>query len=707
MENPLVSHSPIPSVDLGLNSIDDSSQPGFTLSDISSLKSASSGSENSLDKAFNNSNGDTEKALRHVTFLIQELTDTEFTYINALTDVVDGYICRLRADPTSGFDETTMLEAFINIEEILSFHRVIHSELLASDSNPHRVAELFLSNIPTLTRLYVEFCAAFPASLSRLDQLHNSEPSKSALAQCQRELGHIFPVEEYLHRAVQRFLKYPLLFKDMNKKLSPIVGYDIVKEALDQLLITALKINSVKRVQELEAVELIGWKGEKLTNMGDLLLEDSFKISGAKEPRYLFLFKKCLLVTKRKENSDTTCSFAYKSFFSLDNITLKEHVQSDFLKWIIIASKGTELTIMSRDTEQKERWTREVKRCIVFSTPGLNDQQREELLNKLPSLQFNVDNLNSIWSKAHNKKRKKPVKRSESVKIVHSGEFSDSDNLSINSEVSQMFEVDGPGYETRTAEPSLTTRRKSDAVRRGALRKKGLESDSGIDTPTPEEAVKKVVTESIKQDEEVMVDEERERQSNAATTIENDSSDSVSDDRASLETESLDLETEKTEEDLVAPDQIRESMERLTPLDSVAKEEWSHDISEEDESEDVSQEQPSEPECITFHSELSRVTEENLSDIENPKSEEVEEEVELSTGTESLLGWASRQFVNSEWYPAPVLCLVYFLAVAIQFVFQCIPLWVLVVVCVGSVGGLVGKKVFEKRRQIESSKKFE
>jgi len=440
MGDPVYSHSPVPSV----ASLDDSTQPGFTLSDISSLKSASSGSEQSLDKIGTlplNIN-DTDKKLKHVGFLLDEMKDTELTYINALTDVTEGYIARLRVDVTSGFTVDIIKEAFVNIEVIHLFHEKFHTDLINCDNSHKLVAQLFLNKIDILTLMYVEFCSAFPRSLEKLEELHSTEPSKSALAQCQRELGHIFAVEEYLHRAVQRFLKYPLLFKDMAKKLVDLDGYEIVKKALDKLLVTAVKINAVKRVQELQANELVGRKGDNLTLMGDLLLEDSFKLVGAKDRRYLFLFKQSLLLTKKRESDGTfknhkaDGTFAYKNEIAMDNITLKEQVDNDFLKWTIIVGKGSEMfTFQARDDEQKDRWTREIKRCIVYSMPGLTEEQKESLLLKLPSLKNDYEHIDRIWKRASKKTKK--AKRSESVRILHNPERDDMDNTS---EISQAFD---------------------------------------------------------------------------------------------------------------------------------------------------------------------------------------------------------------------------------------------------------------------------
>lgn len=259
-----------------------------------------------------------------------------------------------------------------------------------------------------------------------------------------------------------------------------------------------MKINSVKRVQELQAHELIGWKGGDLKNMGDLLLEDSFKVSGTKDPRHLFLFKDGLLFTKKKDNDGV---FTFKNLVSMNNITLKEQVDSDFLKWTVLGKGSTSFTLISKDADQKDQWTREMKRCIVYSTPGLTDIEKEQLLLKLPSLKNNVDHISNIWKKV-SKKNKKLSKRSESVKILHNTEC-ESDTFSINSEISQAFDVElqSPinNHSTVTSPSDSGINSEFGLTRKSAYKKKiGCEEESVSieDTPSYEE------TTSIEEQEE-------------------------------------------------------------------------------------------------------------------------------------------------------------------------------------------------------------
>lgn len=598
MGDQFVSHSPIPSVE-----IDDSTQPGFTLSDVSSLKSASSGSEHSLDKisSFPSNLNEIEKKLKHVGFLIDEMNETEATYVRALTDVIDGYIKRLRRDMSSGFDDATISEVFVNIEDICSFHDNLHRQLLECDSDHRLVAKLFIENIDVLAKMYIDFCSAFPKSLEKLEELHGVDPYRSALAQCQSELGHMFPVEEYLHRAVQRFLKYPLLFKDMAKKLISIDGHDIVKQALDKLLVTAVKINSVKRVQELQAHELVGWKGGDLRSMGDLLLEDSFKVSGAKDPRILFLFKDCLLFTKKKEADGI---FSYKNSLPMNNITLKEQVDNDFLKWSVLGKGSESYTMLSKDPEQKDRWTRELKRCIVYSTPGLTDMQKEALLMKLPSLKNDVEHFDRIWKRATKKSKK--AKRSESVRILHNTDC-DSDNFSINSEISAAFDLDSPSVPNKNHFLPSTIESKEHSTENGFDRRSALKKRQSVEEdPIPEVDAPEPIPESI-------------------------------------------------------PEPISESPTHSLSDSPLESEEVAEDKISEDEEDLV----------LSFKTELSKHTEaEHIvdSDIENIYSdEEANEPVEFNSGADPALGFFANLLLNSQFYPGTILGLIYIIACLIQF----------------------------------------
>lgn len=681
-----MSHSPIPSVEY-----EDNSNIYHGTSEVSSLRSMSSasGSEQSLDKVSASLISlpglqDSEKKLRHVGYLIEEMIDTELTYIKALTDVTNGYMRRLQADQSSGFDAETVEVVFSNSEEILFFHEKLHTGLLECNSDHRLVAQLFINKIEKFTEMYIKFCSTFPRSLKRLEQLHQLEPFKSALLQCQRELGHIFALEEYLHRAVQRFLKYPLLFKDMAKKLLGLDGHDVVKEALDKLMVTAVKINSVKRVQELQAHELLGWKGEDLTSLGDLLLEDSIRTVGAKDPRYLFLFKERLFITKKKDSEGI---FTYKTSMALNSITLKEHSEDDFLKWTILGQgKGSEsnVTLISKDDEQKDRWTREIKRCIVYSTPGLTDYQKEALLLKLPSLKNNAEQVDRLWKRVTKKSKK--VKKSDSVRILKNKECHEPDTFSISSEISQAFDLDSPVVINKTILDSENTHSiKSDITlnRQSAVKKRystsasdpGHISDKDIDGLDIPAISSEGASSDLQLDDETLND-----------TDHHDSDAHQEVDLVEVESEDDDSGTDNLLHNIALDSEIRDELSRLSEpspdgleadvlgigLDSAAQDELSHQSETEADAMTNTEDMLDD---VDFSTELSRQSEaaeeeeeeSEVSEIDNPVSDMETAPDELITGADGIFSFFNRLILESSLYPATVFCLMYIIACGIYF----------------------------------------
>lgn len=69
------------------------------------------------------------------------------------------------------------------------------------------------------------------------------------------------------------------------------------------------------RVQEIQA-QLYGWSGPALTALGELIAEGTFRVSGARGRRHVFLFDKVLLMAKSKQDG----SLAYKTHINVRNM---------------------------------------------------------------------------------------------------------------------------------------------------------------------------------------------------------------------------------------------------------------------------------------------------------------------------------------------------------------------------------------------------
>ena len=101
-------------------------------------------------------------------------------------------------------------------------------------------------------------------------------------------------------------------------------GHSTVLTALESMTCMAQHINDMKRkhehllrVQEIQSI-LYGWTGADLTTFGELVLEDMFRMHGAKGWRQVFLFDKAVL-TKKKEDGNLLFKDAIMvSYYSIE-----------------------------------------------------------------------------------------------------------------------------------------------------------------------------------------------------------------------------------------------------------------------------------------------------------------------------------------------------------------------------------------------------
>ncbi|KAL6954795.1 Pleckstrin y domain-containing G member 1 [Sarracenia purpurea var. burkii] len=100
-----------------------------------------------------------------------------------------------------------------------------------------------------------------------------------------------------------------------------------------------------------------------LITFGELYAEGSFRISGAKALRHVFLFEHMLLVTKKKEAGILN----YKTHIMCSNLMLVECIPKELLSFQIIPFDNPKMqfTIHARSLEEKRHWTLELKRVIL------------------------------------------------------------------------------------------------------------------------------------------------------------------------------------------------------------------------------------------------------------------------------------------------------------------------------------------------------
>uniref|UniRef100_A0A1I7VXR6 DH domain-containing protein n=1 Tax=Loa loa TaxID=7209 RepID=A0A1I7VXR6_LOALO len=192
----------------------------------------------------------------------------------------------------------------------------------------------------------------------------------------QAVLGHSLPLSAYLLKPVQRVLKYHLFLENILKASADSKTLSdgdraVILQALHCMTSQAEKINEEKkRVEHLERVRelqnaLHKWcidEKEDLSKYGDLLLEATFKLAGAKTNRQLFLFEEMLLIVKER-NGALIC----KDYIMCSSLMLNESISTDPLAFQVLSYDNPKIhyIFLASSMDQKRHWMKELKRMML------------------------------------------------------------------------------------------------------------------------------------------------------------------------------------------------------------------------------------------------------------------------------------------------------------------------------------------------------
>ncbi|KAM9665922.1 pleckstrin homology domain-containing family G member 1 isoform 1-T1 [Trichechus inunguis] len=306
--------------------------------------------------------------LLYVDRVVQEILETERTYVQDLKSIVEDYLDCIR-DQTKlplGTEERSAL--FGNIQDIYHFNSELLQDLENCENDPVAIAECFVSKSEEF-HIYTQYCTNYPRSVAVLTECMRNKMLAKFFRERQETLKHSLPLGSFLLKPVQRILKYHLLLHEIENHLDKDTeGYDVVLDAIDTMQRVAWHINDMKRkhehavrLQEIQSL-LTNWKGPDLTSYGELVLEGTFRIQRAKNERTLFLFDKLLLITKKRDDT-----FTYKAHILCSNLMLVEVIPKEPLSFSVFHYKNPKLqhTVQAKSQQDKRLWVLHLKRLIL------------------------------------------------------------------------------------------------------------------------------------------------------------------------------------------------------------------------------------------------------------------------------------------------------------------------------------------------------
>ncbi|XP_029351686.1 pleckstrin homology domain-containing family G member 1 isoform X1 [Echeneis naucrates] len=309
----------------------------------------------------------------YVDRVVQEILDTERTYVQDLRSIVEDYLESISNQSRLALTSEDKGSLFGNIQDIYHFNRDLLHDLEKCNADPVAIAECFVSKSEEF-HIYTQYCTNYPRSVAVLTECMRNKALAKFFRERQESLRHSLPLGSYLLKPVQRILKYHLLLHEIaNHMEKDTETYEVVQEAIDTMQRVAWHINDMKRkhehavrLQEIQS-QLTNWKGPDLIGYGELVLEGTFRLQRAKNERTLFLFDKLLLITKKREEN-----YTYKAHILCCNLMLVEVIPKEPLSFSVFHYKNPKLqhTVQAKSQQDKRMWILHLKRLILENHPA-------------------------------------------------------------------------------------------------------------------------------------------------------------------------------------------------------------------------------------------------------------------------------------------------------------------------------------------------
>ncbi|XP_065124938.1 rho guanine nucleotide exchange factor TIAM2 [Paramisgurnus dabryanus] len=265
--------------------------------------------------------------------VIQELVDTEKSYVKDLGSLFDIYLNPLQGETFLSHDEMESL--FGSLPEMLDFQKVFLQTLEERTTfspdyhtleTPENLKKLLFSlsgsflNYADHFKLYSGFCANHIKVQKVLERAKTDRAFKEFLEARNPTKQHSSTLESYLIKPVQRVLKYPLLLRELVSLTNPDSDeHNRLIEALKAMEKVALHINEMQKIYEdygtvfdqLVAEQSGADKEVTEISMGEFIIHSSARWLNPlpslgrmrKAPELtLFLFKRALILVYRESS---------------------------------------------------------------------------------------------------------------------------------------------------------------------------------------------------------------------------------------------------------------------------------------------------------------------------------------------------------------------------------------------------------------------
>lgn len=301
------------------------------------------------------------KAMRHRTFVLNELIQTEKDYVKDLGTVVEGFMKRIEEKGVPDDMKGKEKIVFGNIHRIYDWHRDFFvGELEKCFADNELLSELFIKHERRL-HMYVVYCQNKPKSeyiVAEYDKYFDG---------IQQDIQSKLTISDFLIKPIQRITKYQLLLKDY-LKYSSKAGMDCkqIEKAVELMSEVPKLCNDMMNLGRLQ-----GYEGN-LANQGKLLQQETFFVteqdagvlSRSKERR-VFLFEQIVIFSELLRKGSSTPGYQFKKSIKVTNLGLEETVDNDPCKFVMFSRGSAErFTLQAANVDIKQVWVEHIQHIL-------------------------------------------------------------------------------------------------------------------------------------------------------------------------------------------------------------------------------------------------------------------------------------------------------------------------------------------------------
>ncbi|KAL0274433.1 UNVERIFIED_CONTAM: hypothetical protein PYX00_006856 [Menopon gallinae] len=265
--------------------------------------------------------------------VLKDLIDSEKANVAELQTLITNFLHPLEKSDILNRDEYRQLVG--NIDTIYETHSKLLIALEACNELPpleQRVGKLFLTSAPQIKQIHLSYCSSHPRAICILNK------HKDALNIFMESQGAASPgllvLTTGLSKPFRRLEKYSGILQELKRHMEenhPDRGDTQRSVSVYKDIWSACSTKRRQKEQELEILTggVIGWEGEELSSLGEIIHMGSVAVGPEHQDRYLVLFPSTLLMLSV---SSRMSGFIYEGKLPLSGINVMQLPDSESYK---------------------------------------------------------------------------------------------------------------------------------------------------------------------------------------------------------------------------------------------------------------------------------------------------------------------------------------------------------------------------------------